>query len=70
MIRASGVEPEIIEYLKTPPTKAQLIQLIANMGVTPRAILREKGTPYAELGLDNAQLSDAVLIDAMYNILF
>ncbi|MDX1914327.1 MAG: arsenate reductase (glutaredoxin) [Methylophilus sp.] len=65
MIRASGVEPEVIEYLKTPPTKAQLIQLIANMGITPRAILREKGTPYAELGLDNAQLSDEVLLDAM-----
>lgn len=64
-IRDAGVEPEIIEYLKTPPTREQLKALIARMNVPVRAILREKGTPYAELGLDNPALSDEQLIDAI-----
>jgi arsenate reductase (glutaredoxin) len=65
MIRNAGIEPHVVEYLKTPPSRAMLEQLIARAGLTPRALLREKGTPYAELGLDDASLSDAALIDAM-----
>lgn len=65
MIRASGVEPVVIEYLKTPPSREQMVALIAAMGVKAREVLREKGTPYAELGLDDLTLSDDVLIDAM-----
>lgn len=65
MIRQSGEEPDIIEYLKTPPTRERLVGLIAAMGITPRQLLREKGTPYGELGLDNPNLTDDALIDAM-----
>ena len=65
LIRNSGEEPRIIEYLKTPPSRAELVDLIARMGVPVRAILREKGTPFHELGLDNPALSDDTLIDAM-----
>lgn len=65
MIRNSGVEPAVIEYLKTPPSRAVLADLIARMGVPVRAVLREKGTPYAELGLDDPSLSDDALLDAM-----
>ena len=65
MIRASGEEPQVIEYLKTPPSRATLVDLIARMGITPRALLREKGTPYAELGLGDPALSDDALLDAM-----
>ncbi|MBZ9763792.1 arsenate reductase (glutaredoxin) [Mesorhizobium sp. CA8] len=65
MIRQSGEEPEIIEYLKTPPSRAKLVELIAAMGITPRALLREKGTPYEELGLADPKWSDDDLIDAM-----
>jgi arsenate reductase len=65
MIRASGVEPEVIEYVKNPPSRERLVELISAMGGTVRALIREKGTPYAELGLDNASLSDEALIDAM-----
>lgn len=65
MIRASGVEPEIIEYLKSPPTRDKLKQLITSMGVPVRSILREKGTPYDELGLADETLSDDALLDAM-----
>lgn len=65
MIRASGVEPEVIEYIKNPPSRARLIELIAAMGGNIRALIREKGTPYSELGLDDANLSDDGLIDAM-----
>lgn len=65
MIRNAGVEPDVIEYLKTPPDRATLIDLIARMGVPVRAVIREKGTPYAELGLDNPALTDAQLVDAM-----
>ena len=65
MIRQSGAEPAVVEYLKTPPTRAQLAELIKAMGITPRALLRRKGTPYDELGLDDDGLSDDRLIDAM-----
>ncbi len=65
MIRQSGCEPEIVEYLKTPPTRDQLVALIVAMGATPRQILREKGTPYAELDLGNLRWSDDELIDFM-----
>ncbi|MES2579101.1 MAG: arsenate reductase (glutaredoxin) [Pseudomonadota bacterium] len=65
MIRASGVEPEVIEYLKTPPNREQLIELITRMDIAPRELLREKGTPYADLGLGDLTLSDSVLVDAM-----
>lgn len=65
MIRASGVEPQVVEYLTTPPTRAELISLMARMGVGPRDVLRENGTPYAELGLGDPSLSDDALIDAM-----
>ena len=57
MVRASGVEPEVIEYLTTPPSRARLIELIAAMGDDVRALIREKGTPYEELGLANPDLS-------------
>lgn len=65
MIRASGVEPEVIEYVTHPPSRERFVELIAAMGGNVRALIREKGTPYAELGLDNASLSDEALIDAM-----
>jgi arsenate reductase len=65
MIRNAGIEPHVIEYLKTPPARALLLQLIARAGLTPRALLREKGTPYAELKLDDPTLSDAQLVDAV-----
>lgn len=65
MIRNAGIEPHVIEYLKTPPSRALLESLIARAGITPRALLREKGTPYAELGLADEALSDVALIDAM-----
>ncbi|MFG1300868.1 arsenate reductase (glutaredoxin) [Xanthobacter sp. V3C-3] len=65
MIRNAGIEPHVIEYLKTPPSRELLIQLIARAGLTPRELLREKGTPYAALGLSNPALTDAALIEAM-----
>ena len=65
MIRNAGIEPHVIEYLKTPPARALLLQLIARAGLTPRALLREKGTPYAELELGDPTLSDEQLVDAM-----
>lgn len=65
MIRNAGVEPHVIEYMKTPPSRALLASLIARMGVPARSILREKEAPYADLGLDNPALSDEALIDAM-----
>ncbi|KAF0135978.1 MAG: arsenate reductase [Xanthobacteraceae bacterium] len=65
MIRASGVEPVVIEYLKAPPSRERLVALIAAMGITPRQLLREKGTPHAELGLDDPALNDAQILDAM-----
>jgi arsenate reductase len=65
MIRNAGIEPHVIKYLKTPPSRAMLSQLIERAGLTPRQLLREKGTPYAELGLGDESLSDDALIDAM-----
>ncbi|RXT57451.1 arsenate reductase (glutaredoxin) [Bosea sp. Tri-44] len=65
LIRNAGVEPHVIEYLKTPPTRALLQQLLARAGLTVREILREKGTPFAELGLDDPNLSDDALLDAI-----
>ena len=65
LIRNSGEEPTVIEYLKHPPTRADLVSLIARMGIAPRALLRRKGTPYDELGLDDPALTDEQLIDAM-----
>lgn len=65
LIRHAGIEPTVIEYLKTPPDRATLESLIARMGISTRALLREKGTPYAELGLGAAHWSDAQLIDHM-----
>jgi arsenate reductase len=65
MIRATGTEPIVIEYLENPPSRDKLVELIAAAGLSPRALLRQKGTPYAELGLDDASLSDTELVDAM-----
>lgn len=65
MIRNSGMEPTVIEYLKTPPTKARLQALLAAMGTGPRPLLREKGTPYAELDLANPKWTDDELLDFM-----
>jgi arsenate reductase len=65
MIRNAGVEPHVIEYLKTPPSRVMLKQLIGRMGISVRALLREKGTPYAELGLGDPALTDDQLLDAM-----
>ncbi|AZO75547.1 arsenate reductase (glutaredoxin) [Mesorhizobium sp. M1D.F.Ca.ET.043.01.1.1] len=65
MIRASGEDPVVIEYLKTPPTPERLVELIPALGLTPRELLREKGTPYAELGLADPKWSDDELIDLM-----
>ena len=65
LIRQSGETPEVIEYLLTPPARATLVALLAGMGMAPRELLREKGTPYLTLGLDNQTLTDEQLIDAM-----
>ncbi len=65
MIRATGIEPAVVEYLFDPPTREMLVELIAKSGLTPRALIREKGTPYHQLRLDEATLTDNALIDAM-----
>jgi arsenate reductase (glutaredoxin) len=65
LIRNAGVEPHVIEYLKTPPSRALLLQLLARAELTVRDILREKGTPFAELGLDAPDLSDDALLAAV-----
>jgi len=65
LIRNAGIEPHIVEYLKTPPSRDLLVDLVRRAGITPRGLLREKGTPYAELGLDDETLSDDALFDAM-----
>ena len=65
IIRATGIEPTVVEYLVAPPDRATLERLIDAAGLSPRGLLRRKGTPYAELGLDDHTLSDDVLIDAM-----
>jgi arsenate reductase (glutaredoxin) len=65
MIRDAGTEPHVIEYLKTPPTRPELVDLLRRMGLTPRELLRRRGTPYQELGLDDAEKSNDDLIDAI-----
>ena len=65
LIRNAGVEPHVVEYLKTPPSRAMLKSLIKRMGVPLREVIREKGTPYAELGLSDPALTDDQLLDAM-----
>jgi arsenate reductase (glutaredoxin) len=65
LIRHAGIEPTVVEYLKTPPTREQLATMITDAGLTVRQAIREKGTPYAELGLDNPELTDGQLLDAM-----
>ena len=65
MIRNSGEEPRVVEYLKTPPTRETLRELLAAMAMAPRALLRRKGTPYDELGLDDPKWSDEQLLDFM-----
>ena len=65
MIRNAGIEPHVVEYLKTPPSRALLEQMIARAGIAPRALLREKGTPFAELGLGDESLDDDALVDAL-----
>jgi arsenate reductase len=65
LIRNAGIEPHVVEYLKTPPSRTMLRQLIARMNISARDLLREKGTPYQELGLADGSLSDDALLDAM-----
>lgn len=65
MIRNAGIEPTVIEYLQSPPSRDQLVKMIADAGLTVRQAIREKGTPFADLGLDNPALSDNLLLDAM-----
>lgn len=65
LIRHAGIEPTVIEYLKTPPSRGELTKIIADAGLTVREAIRQKGTPYLELGLDNEALTDAQLLDAM-----
>ncbi|CAN7398604.1 MULTISPECIES: arsenate reductase (glutaredoxin) [Neorhizobium] len=65
LIQHAGIEPTVIEYLKNPPTREQLVRMIADAGLTVRQAIREKGTPYMELGLDNPELTDDQLLDAM-----
>ncbi len=65
IIRDAGVEPHVVEYLKTPPARALLVRMIARADLTPRALLRERGTPYAKLGLGDATLTDDQILDAM-----
>lgn len=65
LIRAAGVEPRVVQYLKTPPSRAELLGLLRRMGLSPRQLLRKRGTPYEKLGLANPSLSDEALVDAM-----
>ncbi|MDY6981908.1 MAG: arsenate reductase (glutaredoxin) [Pseudomonadota bacterium] len=65
MIRNAGIEPHVIEYLKTPPSRTMLVDLMARAGLRPRELLREKAAPFAELGLQDPGLSDEALVDAM-----
>jgi arsenate reductase len=65
LIRAAGIEPDVIDYLSNPPSRQQLEKLISDAGLTVRQSVREKGTPYAELGLDNPDVTDSQLLDAM-----
>lgn len=65
MIRAAGIEPTVVEYLKAPPTREELAKAIADAGLTPREAAREKGTPFAELGLGEPSVADDAILDAM-----
>ncbi len=65
MIRQSGADPTVIEYLKTPPSRERLVELIREMGISARDLLRRKGTPYEDLGLDDPDLGEDALVDAM-----
>ncbi|RWF65011.1 MAG: arsenate reductase (glutaredoxin) [Mesorhizobium sp.] len=65
IIRQSGEEPDVIEYLKNPPSRERLVELIKAMGMTPRQLLREKGTPYAELNLGDPKWTDDEIVDFM-----
>ncbi|CAO4178675.1 arsenate reductase (glutaredoxin) [Methylorubrum extorquens] len=65
MIRNAGIEPHVVEYLKTPPSRALITRMLARADLSVRDVLREKGTPYAELGLDDPALTDAQLLDAI-----
>lgn len=65
LIRNAGIEPHVVEYLKTPPSRLLLRRMIERMGVTVREVLRQKGTPYEALGLGNPALSDDALLDAI-----
>jgi arsenate reductase (glutaredoxin) len=65
MVRHAGIEPHVIEYLKSPPTRELLVSMISRMGITVRQLLRESGTPFAALGLDDLALADDALLDAM-----
>lgn len=65
MIREAGIEPHVVEYIKSPPSRPLLVELIARAGMTPRDLLRDKDTPFAELGLGDEGLCDGALVDAM-----
>jgi arsenate reductase len=65
LIRATGTEPRVVHYLDTPPSREELVSLIDRMGITPRDLLRQKGTPFTDLGLDDPTLTDDQLVDAM-----
>jgi arsenate reductase len=65
LIRATGAEPQVVHYLDTPPSREELVSLVDRMGISPRDLLRPKGTPYADLGLDDPALTDDQLVDAM-----
>ncbi|SEG07219.1 arsenate reductase (glutaredoxin) [Bosea lathyri] len=65
LIRNAGVEPHIVEYLKTPPSRAMIAGLVARMGITLREVIREKGTPFADLGLGDLSVTDEALLDAI-----
>ena len=65
LLRDAGLEPQVVEYLKTPPSRARMQELLAAMGMTPRDILRRSGTPYDELGLDDPTLTDDQILDAL-----
>ena len=65
LLRDAGLAPQVVDYLKTPPTRARMQELLAAMGMTPRDILRRSGTPYDELGLDDPALTDDQILDAL-----
>jgi arsenate reductase (glutaredoxin) len=66
MIRAAGISPEVVDYVKSPPSAAAIRSALKAMGLKPRALLRRRGTPYEELGLDDPEISDAALVAAMH----